>query len=183
MKKRLAIILSLSTLCVISIMTYAISLSTEQINQTLPKSETPLNPIVQNAITSSETTNESDALVVLTENKNFKRQQLVCKEPKGEFKISRKRAIEIASEQKGSDLLQTSKRVTAIKTNLSDTTDVSPRAISDRPVWIVTFYETEMQRHGANTVEGSKNTVIADCNVVIDANTGDWLTTFSYNHS
>ncbi len=141
------------------------------------KDENDDNPVLKDALTVAQSNNSSDPLEVLTANPNFQRHSLICQEAKDAFKIDRKKAIELAISQQNGGRLKTTKKVTAIKTILTDPTDLSPNAPRNRPVWIVTFHETEVQRPGFTEPR------IGDIDVVLDGNTGEWQSNYYYNHS
>ncbi|EPR13029.1 hypothetical protein [Ruminiclostridium papyrosolvens] len=55
--------------------------------------------------------------------------------------------------------------------------------LKDYPVWIVTFNGVNLLRSGPKQSNTNSATVYADKNVVIDANNGVELETFSYGSS
>lgn len=181
-KIRLGIIFGSCVLFIISAITYAIATqeqpapkSINQIREELLQQGISQNDAIKGSINSAESNNESDSLEILTQNKNFQSHMSECKEYKGDSKINRKSAIEIAVQEAGGDALA-AKKITAVKAYYTD----EQKIIKDRAVWIVTFHETEVARRGV-MIEG-KTTSIGDCNVVIDLNTGEWVTSFGYNH-
>ncbi|NMA49081.1 MAG: hypothetical protein GX947_04845 [Tissierellia bacterium] len=135
--------------------------------------------------TTSETANSpdtisanSDSLNVLTENVNFQNHGFVVKALTEAVKVDKAAAINKADESIGKQISAKAESITAILAKFTDTeTPILPETnitLKDYPVWIVTYHGVTLQKLG------KPETIYADKNVVIDANTGDVLETFSY---
>jgi len=129
---------------------------------------------------------DSDPIETLTQNSNFQNHEFEVKEIKGSLKIDKNEAVNKAKGIAGTKISQEAKKITAIKVKFTDneTPQLPEKSIElkDYPVWIVTFHGVILEKHGPKTkIKAVKdNTVLADMNVVIDANSGEELEIFSY---
>ena len=122
----------------------------------------------------------SDSLNILTENTNFQNHGFEVKALTEAVKFDKTAAIKKANESVGKQISSKAESITAVSAKFTDTeTPVLPEsniALKDYPVWIVTYHGVTLQKQG---IPGG--TVYADTNVVIDANSGEVLETFSYS--
>lgn len=121
----------------------------------------------------------SDSLSILTENINFQNHGFVVEPLTEAVKVDKPAAIEIANESIRGQSSTKAESVTTVLAKFTDTeSPVLPEsniALKDYPVWIVTYHGVTLQKQGK---PGGK--VYADKNIVIDANSGEVLETFSY---
>lgn len=135
----------------------------------------------------------SDNLQTLLQNPQFQKEGLELKELKGPVKVDKATAIKTATakETVGDYISNQVKNVTVVLVKL--TNKEHPRLpesdviLQDLPVWIVTIHNANIPRSGGGKNLNSKtdstpNTVYGDVNVVIDADTGKWVETFSYSN-
>lgn len=142
---------------------------------------------------------ESDSIEILTNNKEFMNNNIEIKSITKDVKITREKALDIAKnngELKYSLNLEKNSAKTSngdfveITAVLCDFTDKdipqlphSGKSLINCPVWIITYHNIYMERFGEMVLnsEGKYDKfVLADMNIVIDANTGELLETFSY---
>lgn len=129
----------------------------------------------------------SDSVELLRQNANFKNHGFEIKELNENLKINKSKAINIAREVVGEKASQEAKFISAVKVKFTDNeTPQLPESkivLKDYPVWIVTFHGVTLEKNGLKRIDESKSadlTVCADENVVIDANSGEEIETFSY---
>ena len=122
----------------------------------------------------------SDSLNILTENTNFQNHGFEVKALTEAVKLDKTAAVKKANESVGKQISTKAESITAVSAKFTDTeTPVLPESnitLKDYPVWIVTYHGVTLQKQGM-----AGGTVYADQNVVIDANSGEVLETFSYS--
>ena len=121
----------------------------------------------------------SDSLEVLTSNTNFMSHDFEVKEMNESVNIDRTNAIEKANASTANRYSQATK-ITAVLVKFTDRENPKiPElgiSLTDYPVWIVTFYEVNMQKFYST----KNSNILADTNIIIDANTGKYIASFSY---
>jgi hypothetical protein len=176
MKKFIALAAVITVLSVftVSMVTGALA-STNSDNVPEPSASTTSEA----ATTPHSVSSSSDSLNILTENTNFQNHGFEVKALTETVKFDRTAAIKKANESVGKQISAKAESITAVLAKFTDTeTPVLPEsniALKDYPVWIVTYHGVTLQKQG---IPGG--TVYADTNVVIDANSGEVLETFSY---
>ncbi len=126
----------------------------------------------------------------LMQNPNFLKQGFEIVKMNDPVKIDKETAIKSATAKEtiGTYVSEQAKSITAILVKLTD--KEHPRlpgsdiVLQDLPVWIVTIHDVNIPGSGGPKKLGGKsdNTFFGDVNVVIDANTGKWVETFSYSN-
>jgi hypothetical protein len=124
----------------------------------------------------------TDSIQILTDNSNFKNYGFEAKEMSEPVKIDKISAIEKANESTANAYTKTAKNITAVLIRLTDnqTPDLPELGISlkDYPVWVVTFHGVILQKNFAK--KDTSGNVLADENIIIDANKGNVIESFSY---
>ncbi|HZD60343.1 MAG TPA: hypothetical protein VE439_07820 [Anaerolineae bacterium] len=160
-------------------------------------SDRPAASDSRTAISNKRPAVSSNSVESPASNPNFISAGLEVKEL-DESKIDTATAIQKAKEVAGDDVTRQGADVTAVRVRLTD--KVAPElylgtnspkeniVLKDYPVWIVTFHRvTLLTNHGPalnqdGTINKNVSTndwVLADENEIIDANSGEWLTTIS----
>lgn len=153
-------------------------------------------------ITSESVVNEkrdSDSIEILTNNKDFMNNNIEIKSITKNAKITREKALDIAKNN-GELKYSLNKEQNSAKTFNSNSGDItavlcdftdkdilqlphSGKSLVNCPVWIITYHNIYMEKFGEMVVNSKgeyDKFVLADMNIVIDANTGELLETFSY---
>lgn len=169
MKKNLIFLLSIISICIVS-------------------TSIVIAGVNANTIADTSIASNTDSIQILTDNSNFKNYGLEAKEMLEPVKIDKTSAIEKANESTANVYAKMAQNVTAVLVRFTDkqTPNLPELGISlkDYPVWIVTFHSVILQKiipYGKNFArKGTSGDVLADENVVIDANKGNVIAAFSY---
>jgi hypothetical protein len=126
----------------------------------------------------------SDPITVLTEDENFTSHGMTLKEISAPVKLDRQTAIDKADAFNGGWNGKEAEAVTAVLALFTDQT-TNPLSgtgivLKDYPAWIVTYHGVTMRTGGPKNSTGP-HSVYGDSSVVIDANSGEWLISFSYS--
>ncbi|HEY5583509.1 MAG TPA: hypothetical protein VIK78_03350 [Ruminiclostridium sp.] len=116
-----------------------------------------------------------DSIEEILKNPNFKNHGYLAKQITQSVALNKMDTIAAVKNIQGESELKFAKKVTSVLVNFTDTeTPQLPSEIvlKDYPVWIVTL-------HGIN-VKTRFGTILADKNVIIDANSGEEIESFSY---
>jgi hypothetical protein len=130
----------------------------------------------------SASDNSMDSLL---KNPNFKSHGFEIQKIEESVKINEAIAIEKAKESVGTKISTNSKSITTALVKFTDKetptlpeTDIN---LTDYPVWIITFHEVNIPHSNFKSTNNNINPyTLADTNVVIDANSGNELESFSY---
>jgi len=129
----------------------------------------------------------------LMQNPNFQKQDFEIIEMKGPVKVDKEAAIKTATAKEtiGTYVSEQAKNITAVLVKYTNKIysrlPGSDVVLQDLPVWIVTIHDVNILTSGgpkipnAQTNNTPRVTVLGDVNVIIDANTGKWIETFSYS--
>lgn len=177
MKKFIALAAVITVLSV-----FTVSLATGALASTnsdnVPEPSAPATS--EAATTPDSVSSSSDSLNILTANTNFQNHGFEVNALTEAIKVEKAAAIEKANDSVGKQISTKAESITAVSAKFTDTeTPVLPESnivLKDYPVWIVTYHGVTLQKQGM-----AGGTVYADQNVVIDANSGEVLETFSYS--
>lgn len=129
----------------------------------------------------------------LFQNPNFQKQGFEIIEMKDPLKVDKETAIKtaIGKETVGTYLSEQAKNNTAVLVKLTNKEyphlPGSDVVLQDLPVWIVTIHDVNIPTSGGPKILNGQiddtliNVVFGDVNIIIDANTGKWIETFSYS--
>ncbi|MDP4092673.1 MAG: hypothetical protein Q8920_04860 [Bacillota bacterium] len=129
---------------------------------------------------------------ILLDDKKLMENGLEISELKSPVKINRSKAIEIATSERnvGSHTSRQAEKITAVPVLLTNKEHPyipgSKVVLNKCPVWIVTERNVWVQTGGGAKLSGNlfssiQRKVLADVNVILDANTGEVLETVSYS--
>jgi hypothetical protein len=100
-------------------------------------------------------------------------------------KLDKSAAIEKAKEIVGASLSLEAKKITGalVKYTNKEVSKLpnSNITLQNYPVWIITFEGVHMKKNGPKSIKLGTSDVLADTNVIIDANSGEMIEIISYS--
>jgi len=156
-----------------------------RILQSMKKLEanTKSTDIVPSPVSDPTSASGSDSIDILNKDTNFQNSGLEIQALTELVKIDRATAIKNAEASVGESISAEAKDITAVLVKLTQDTPLNPESpmyLKDYPAWIVTFHGVTLLKNGPGKPD-EMPTVLADENVVIDANNGDVLESVAYS--
>jgi len=141
---------------------------------------------VKTEVTQANTANVEDGTVEELKQNQYLKQNDFKELNEAEVSIDKKLAIEKAKEIVGSRVINESKKVKVVLTKYTrgqiKKIPESDLVLDNYPTWVVTFYGVTLEKQGSKSTSGD-NSVYADINVLIDANSGKEISTISHTSS
>jgi hypothetical protein len=142
--------------------------------------ETTVSTASDTATPTDSVSSNSNSIDILNKDTNFQNSGLKIQELNEPVKIDRATAIKNAEAYVGDSISTEANDITAVLVKLTQDTPINPgfpMYLKDHPAWIVTFHGVTLLKTGPSKTP----TVLADENVVIDANSGDALESVAYS--